>query len=123
MGRHGGKATWFQYDFSLTVPAAAPSPSGANYSDTNVAPLIESFAGILGLPASQLAFVYENNTPDNFDDDPVVTHPGDKQYLPAYLAAHAEQSPEMAKYEERAKNSARLQAFQDASPAGIEYFK
>jgi hypothetical protein len=111
---------WFQFDWPLKD--STPQPSKADYSEKNVAPLIESFAELLGYSHLSLEFVYENNTHENRDDDHHVRHPGDKLYLPDYLSDHASKSAAMLRYEERAKQSTILKEYQDASPANIEYF-
>lgn len=114
---------WYQYEFPLPVVPGAPVPSTADYSQTNVAPLIEFFANILSKDRSELVFRYENNTPNNTADDIFVAHPDDSNYLPAYIAAHSVKSPELIHYEKFAKKSKILKLFQDNSPANITYFQ
>ena len=95
-------------------------PSNANYNDQNVAWLIEFFAGVLGESHEDLRFRYDNNT-DEPSDDILVAHPRDKLYLPEKQACQP-RSAEILRYEEAAKKSDRLKAFEEASPANIEYF-
>jgi hypothetical protein len=114
-----GHPNWFKYDFPLTNNR--PVPSKADYSQENVAPLIEGFAGVLGYGPTELKFVYENNTPDDRDDDIEVTHPGDKSY--SVDPCSLEPSSAMRRYEQFAKRSALLKLFQDNSPANIIYFQ
>lgn len=115
--------TWYVYDWPLAEVNGAPVPSSANYDPRNVAPLIESFAQILGKDKSQVQFRYENNTPRDASDDVVVSHPNDQDYLPAFIRQHKEPSPAQLRYEAAAKSSARLSLFQDNSPANIKYFR
>lgn len=110
--------TWFKYDFPLT---GEHGPSGANYNNVN--PLIEYFASLLGVERTEIKFRFENGSPSNPDDDIIVEHPDDADYLPAFLAAHSERSPEILHYELHAKNSHRLRLFLQNSPAQIEYFQ
>lgn len=112
---------WYKYEFPLPEVPDAPKPSQADYSPQNVAWLIEFFANILGRSASELEFVYENNTPKNRKDDIHVRHPGDGDYLPG--VQNLRKSPELIHYEEVAKQSDILKKFQDNSPANIEYFQ
>jgi hypothetical protein len=92
--------------------------SKANYDPSNVAPLIESFAGMLGKERTALKFQYAAG-----GELLEVTHPNDKSYLDGYLATHNAKSAALVQYETAAKKSVRLRAYQDTSPAGIEYFK
>lgn len=112
--------SWFEYEFP-TVPARAAGVSRADYSPTNVAPLMESFGGVLGYPASRLEFRYLPDDPTVAGEN-VVRHPGG-EHLGAYLNRHNTKSPELLQYERAAKGSARLKLYQDNSPADIEYFQ
>lgn len=113
---------WYQYEFPLPVVEGAPVPSQADYSQENVAPLIEFFAHILiGYNKDDLQFRYENNTPNDPDDDIFVTHPGGT-YLPVPEQCSGK-SAAMKKYEKYAKKSATLKKFEENSPAGITYFQ
>lgn len=123
MGNPNVPSTWYVYPWPLPEVPGAPVPSKANYDPKNVAPLIESFASLLGKQRTQLIFRYENNTPNDKTDDIFVKHPNDKAYLPDYLAAHKGKSPEQTRYEMFAKKSTRLKLFQDNSPAKIKYFQ
>ena len=126
-----GKYDDKDYVFPLPNVAGLPKPSTANYEPSNVAPLIEGLAGSVPTnpdgtcPATPfgIAFRYENNTPDHKDDDIIVAHPQDMNYLNTYLNEHCPGSIEQNRYEFMAKKSARLQAFQESSPAEIEYFQ
>lgn len=111
------------YVFPLPEVPGAPVPSGADYSPENVAPLIESFSQFVPADPLEIAFQYENNTPDDTGDDIIVVHPNDGEYLQDYLDEVCPGSDAMAVYEQAAKKSARLKTFQDTSPAGIEYFQ
>jgi hypothetical protein len=112
---------WYQYDFPLEEVANSPKPSGANYDPKNVAWMIEMFASILGKSHTELQFVYENNTPNDRNDDIFVQHPNDKLYF--YETQGKQKSDELLTYEAAAQKSDRLRAFQDNSPANIEYFQ
>ncbi len=116
--------SWYDYNWPLAdLGSKAPVPSRANYSPKNVAPLIEFFASILSVDKSRLVLKYENNTPQNLNDDISVRHPMDKDYLGPYRNEHKVKSNEQMRYEDAAKKSARLIAFQDNSPAQITYFQ
>jgi hypothetical protein len=119
----GAPDNWYDFNFPLEEVRLAPVPSQANYNAKNVAPLIESFAGLLGTDKSNVSFRYENNTPNNANDDIVVSHPNDADYLGTFLSKHNNKSPEMLRYENAAKRSARLAEFERNSPADIVYFK
>ena len=125
MGGPNGEFDPDDYVWPLPEVPGAPVPSQADYSPQNVAPLIESFAQFVngGTSPLEIAFVYENNTPNDTGDDITVTHPNDDQYLPDYLAEVCPGSTAMDRYEQAAKKSERLKTFQDTSPAGIEYFQ
>jgi len=113
---------WYQYEFPLPVVPGAPVPSQADYSQENVAPLIEFFAQMLvGYNKDDLKLWYENNTPNDRTDDIFVTHPGGT-YLPVPEQCSGK-SPEMKKYEKYAKKSKILKKFEKYSPAGITYFQ
>lgn len=114
--------SWFDYEFPMIYGSKNPTPSQANYSPENVAPLIEFFASVLGKDKSEVQFSYDNNTSDN-SDNITVSHPNDQEYLPGYLNSRKTKSSEQLRYEEAAKQSSRLKLFQDESPANIEYFK
>ena len=113
------------YQFPLPDVAGLPRPSNANYSPQNVAPLIEGLAAFVSVTSASpfaLAFRYENNSPNNTGDDIQVQHPGDRDYLADHRAQHTAGSPEQTAYEAAARQSARLRAFEQSSPAGIDYF-
>jgi hypothetical protein len=110
-----------------------PRPSKANYASTNVAPLIDFFVPIVNsvlgesLDHCQMEFRYENNSPCNPNDDIIVVHPDciGIPYTPPGphpCNIHNQKSKELLAYEKVAKKSARLKAFEQASPAHIEYF-
>jgi len=92
------------------------SSSRADYSPQNVAPLIESFAGLLHRSHLDLIFRY-----DMFPGHLDVKHPGDRLYLASYLASLPSPSAELERYEMFAKKSARLTAFAEAN--NIVYFQ
>lgn len=110
---------WYQFNFPLEEVEGAPVPSNADYSQENVAWLIEMFGGIIG---TGIELRYENNTPQDEDDDIIVSHPEDREYYPD-AARCKDKSPEMIKYEEAAKRSDILKTYQDNSPANITYFE
>lgn len=115
-------STWYKYDWPLAENDNLPKPSNADYSPKNVAWMIEMFAKSLSKNPDELVFLYENNTPNIFEDDIAVSHPMDRLYLPE-KQEFKEKSNAMLTYEEYAKASVRLKIFQDNSPAKIEYFK
>ena len=115
-------STWFKYDWPLADNDNLPKPSTANYEPKNVAWMIEMFAKSLSKNPDELIFLYENNTPEVYEDDIAVSHPLDRLYLPE-KQEFQEKSNEQLVYEEYAKGSVRLKLFQDNSPANIEYFK
>lgn len=117
--------TWYKYPWPLT--ANRPQPSGADYSEENVAQLIKSFALILGREPSEIALRYEANTPaPQTSDDIIVGWAGSappcrdavpfREDLPGRNVA-------MDRYTRAAKRSRILKKFQDNSPAGIVYFQ
>lgn len=112
-----------RYQFPLPEVKNAPVPSQADYSPKNVAWMMEMFGGILGYDASQLTFIYENNTPNDTTDDIHVSYPGDGPYLPTANACNFKKSDAMKKYEAAAKNSRLLKLYEENSPAKIKYFK
>lgn len=114
-------AHWYQYEYPLPIVQNAPVPSKADYSAENVAPLIEMFSDMLGMTPDELILRYENNTPNNPDDDILVSHPLDKTY--GVDPCSLEKSEEQKKYEAKAVTSQRLRVFQDNSPAEIKYFQ
>lgn len=111
-----------RYEFPLPEVKNAPVPSTANYSQTNVAWVIEMFAGILGQSEKKIALRYENNTPNDKTDDIIVTHPGDKLYYEDAAKCRAP-SKEYLAYERAAKKSKTLKLYMENSPAGIQYFQ
>lgn len=113
----------YTYEFPLPEVEGAPVPSQADYSPRNVAPLIESFATILGEDKTSLRFRYENNTPGNKDDDIIVSHPNDGDYLDQAIERGQVPNSQMERYVEMAKASERLRVYMEASPANITYFK
>jgi hypothetical protein len=110
-----------RYQFPLPTVKDAPVPSQADYSQANVAWMIEFFAGVIGSDPSEVVFRYENNTPDDKTDDILVSHPGG-EYLPTATACNFKKSPELKRYEAAAKKSKLLKLYQDNSPAGITFF-
>ena len=112
---------WYQYEFPLPEVEGAPVPSQADYSQENVAPLIEFFGYVLGYAKDKMIFRYENNTPNDPSDDIDVTHPGGS-WLPVPEQCSGK-SAEMKRYEAYAKKSAILKKFEENSPAGIAYFQ
>jgi hypothetical protein len=115
--------SWFHYEWPLPEVPNAPVPSKADYSPQNLAPIIESFAQILGTHYMALTFVYENNTHKDKNDDIFVQHPNDKTYLRDYLNDHKDKSDALLRYEIAAKKSSRLALFERESPAKIKYFQ
>jgi hypothetical protein len=99
--------TWYVYPTENPREGVA---SKANYNPSNVAPLIEGFASMLGRTVSEIKFVYPEQE---------VSHPGDVQYD---NNSTKPKSDDLLRYEEAAKRSSILKSFQDNSPAGIEYF-
>ena len=109
-----------RYQFPLPTVKNAPVPSNANYSQQNVAWMIEFFGQMLGTSADALQFKYENNTPNDTTDDITVVHPGGS-YLPQASNCKPK-SDAMRKYESRAKSSQSLKTYMNNSPAKIKYF-
>lgn len=109
-----------RYEFPLPVVKGAPVPSKANYSQENVAWMIEFFARILSKTSEEVQFRYENNTPLNKNDDIIVSHPGG-EYLPD-VEKCKQKSEALKKYEEHAKKSSILKTYMKNSPANISYF-
>lgn len=99
--------------------------SRANYSPTNVAWLMEWFGNMFGVSADKITFCYtyaSGNWVGHFPSIDVESkHPLDKEYLPAYMEAHQNASPEQSRYEERAKQSVRLMNYEQK--VGIKYFQ
>lgn len=119
---------WFEYEWPLPDVPDAPRPSQADYSEENVAWMIEFFGQMLGYSSEDIAFRYENNTPDDPDDDIFVVHPGGGPeeggtYLQQARERAAQGSEAMQRYNEAAKKSCRLRQFERNSPAGICYFQ
>lgn len=112
-----------------TVPPNAPVPSTANYSARNVAPLMTFFAPLVNqalggtdYTRTDLAFLYENNTPDDDTDERYVVHPhiaGDTEYADGTVCR---KSKELKAYERSAKKSKRLDDFRKKAPVVIDYF-
>lgn len=115
-------STWYKYDWPLAENEKLPKPSNANYDPKNVAWMIEMFATSLSKNPDELVFLYENNTPNIYEDDIAVSHPMDRLYLPEKKQFKQKSNAQLI-YEEYAKGSVRLRLFQDNSPAKIEYFK
>lgn len=113
---------WYEYKWPLEPVAGAPVPSRANYDPKNIAPLVESFAAMFGVKKEQIQFTYENNDPNNVNTNIDISHPGDAVYLNKYLDGNKQKSSAQSRYELYAKQSARLIAFQNLSPAGVDYF-
>lgn len=102
-------STWFVYsDDNNPRPHIA---SKADYSSKNVAPLIESFASIIGKSRNELEFNYPTHEGN-------VLHPNDKSYATSNL----NKSDDLLRYEEAAKRSSILKLYQDNSPAKIDFF-
>ena len=80
----------------------------------NVAWLIEFFAAILGTSRSNIELMYDGTSSP-------IKHPEDKDYLPEAVKGHRTKSDSLWRYEEAAKNSARLKAYQKAN--GIQTSK
>ena len=112
-----------RYEFPLPKVKNAPVPSKADYSQKNVAWLIEMFANMLGVEHTEITLRYENNTPDDKTDDIEVTHPNDKLYLPTQNACQYRKSEALKQYERAAKKSKLLKLYEENSPAQINYFK
>lgn len=112
-----------RYEFPLPEVPNAPVPSQADYSQQNVAWLIEFFGSLTGYSRTEIALVYENNSPNDRTDDIVVTHPNDRSYRDEASACNFSKSAAQTRYETFAKKSKILKDYQDNSPAGIEYFK
>ena len=112
------------------VSPNAPVPSNANYSARNVAPLMTFFAPLVNqalggtdYTRTDLAFVYENNTPYDQSDDRYVVHPhiaDDPDYEDGVVC---KKSKELKAYEKAAKKSKRLDTFRRKAPVVIDYFK
>jgi hypothetical protein len=113
------------YNSPYYIPEGAPVPSGGNYTPENVAWVIELFAQVLEKDKTELRFCYPNNTEDVPEDDILVDHPNDKNYLPAlrYKLATTPKSKELLRYEAAAKKSSILKLYEENSPAGIKYFQ
>lgn len=111
-----------RYEFPLPEVKNAPVPSTADYSQENVAWLIEFFANMFSNKTyTELALRYENNTPTDCSDDIVVKHPQDKLYLPEASKCRSK-SKALKEYEKRAKKSKVLKLYEKHSPANIDYF-
>ena len=117
------KDSWYQYEFPLPEVKGAPVPSQADYSQQNVAWLIEFFASILAVDPARLMLLYENNTPDDTSDDILVPYINDGvSYLEERLDSIVD-TPEIVHYNLKARRSSILKIFETYSPAEIEYFK
>lgn len=93
--------------------------SKADYSDKNVAWLIEFIAQLYGVEAERTVFVYPTG---GTDTTPLqVRHPGDKEYLSLYKAEHSVKSADLKKYEYAAKASLRFKAYE--RKVGVTYFQ
>lgn len=77
---------------------------------------------MFGVKKEQIQFTYENNDPNNVNTNIDISHPGDAVYLNKYLDGNKQKSSAQSRYELYAKQSARLIAFQNLSPAGVDYF-
>lgn len=115
----------YEYEFPVPIPNTAPIPSTADYSQENVAWLIEFLGPIAGYPIEEITLKYDNNDPENSENDIFVTHPDPSR---DYLSEEKQKrhagsiNAEMERYEKFAKTSQKLQTFMETSPANITYF-